>query len=188
MNFLSCQQENPEFLNNYLKYKRFIEFGAETTVNETYFDLRTFFRYIKLKDNNEILSRDLMKKTSIVDITTKDFITINKKDIEDYIFFLKNDLENSIKTRNRKLATLKKFFQYLLNNNYITVDPTKFIKSGQTEKRLSKHLNLNESKKLLSITITKNSRNNIRNYAIICLFLNCCLRLSELVNINITDI
>ena len=49
-------------------------------------------------------------------------------------------------------------------------------------------INLDDSKKILASTITSNQRNNIRNYAIICLFLNCCLRLSELVGLNLTDI
>lgn len=48
MSFLIYQKQNPEFLNNYLKYKRFISFKAKTTIDESYFDLRTFFRFIKL--------------------------------------------------------------------------------------------------------------------------------------------
>ena len=42
MSFLEYQKQSPEFLNNYLKYVRYITFRAETTVDETYFDLRTF--------------------------------------------------------------------------------------------------------------------------------------------------
>ena len=48
MYFLKHYKENPEFLNNYLKYYSIIEFSAETSVDEAYFDLRSFFRYLKL--------------------------------------------------------------------------------------------------------------------------------------------
>ena len=48
MSFLEYQKQSPEFLNNYLKYKRYIDCGAQTTADETFFDLRTLFRYIKL--------------------------------------------------------------------------------------------------------------------------------------------
>lgn len=41
---------------------------------------------------------------------------------------------------------------------------------------------------MLSNTITSDSQNKIRNYAITCIFLNCSLRVSELIGINISDI
>ena len=53
MSFLTYQKQSPEFLNNYLKYKRYITFSAETTVDESYYDLRTLFRYIKIEFYNE---------------------------------------------------------------------------------------------------------------------------------------
>ena len=192
MSFLIYQKQNPEFLNNYLKYKRYIELSSETTVNETYFDLRTLFRYLKLCQYKEInidtINIEEFKKITIKDITIEDISKITKNTIEQFINFLNYVLNNSPKTRNRKLASIKKFFEYLSNNNYIVANPTKFVKTAQIEKRLPKYLNLENSKKLLSATAKIEHRNKIRNYTIICLFLNCCLRLSELVNININDI
>ena len=56
-------------------------------------------------------------------------------------------------------------------------------------KRIPKYLSLDESKKLLNVAQNdEDNRNNIRDYAIITMFLNCGIRLSELVNINIKDI
>lgn len=81
-----------------------------------------------------------------------DFKAITKQDIDNYLYFLKYELNNNPKTRNRKLASLKRFFEYLSKNNYITADPTKFTKTAQTGKRLPQYLNLDESKKLLSTT------------------------------------
>ena len=62
------------------------------------------------------------------------------------------------------------------------------MKSTTVEKRVAKHLNLNESKKLLSTALNSDQRYKIRNYTITCLFLNCCLRLSELIQIDLTDL
>lgn len=192
MSFLNYQNESPEFLNNYLKYVRFISFNAETTVNEAYFDLRTLFRYIKLllydeeKLNNFSLS--YFKTISIKDITLDDMKRITNQDLYNYISFLHYELENSPKTRNRKLASLKKLFEYLSANNYIQSNPSLDLRTAKTEKRLPKYLSLEQSKQLLSKTINSDSKNKIRNYTITCIFLNCSLRLSELVGINISNI
>ena len=188
MSFLVCQKEIPDFLTFYLKYTRFIGGAADTTTEESFNDLKTYFRYLKLSKDNVEITREKLKETPINDMTPEDFQNVSKQDIDKFLYFLKYDLDNSPKTRNRKLATLKKFFEYMYNNNYITNNPTKFMKSATVEKRLPKYLNLDESKTLLSKTAKTEDRNKIRNYAIVCMFLNCCLRLSELVEINLTDI
>ena len=171
MSFLKYQKQTPEFLNNYLKYKAFIEFKSKTTIDGTYFDLRTLLRYIKLlkTDKNKIytITIDEFKKISIIDITLEDLNNITPNNLEKYIIFLNNILDNDIKTRNRKLASLKKFFEYLETNNFIS---------------------LIESKQLLSNIIKSNNRFKIRNYAITCVFLNCSLRLSELTSIDLSDL
>lgn len=192
MSFLEYQKDNPEFLNNYLKYFRFISFGAESTVDEAYHDLRTLFRYIKLliysKDTIDTITKEDFRKIEIKDITLKDIRKITYQDLTDFLAFLNNTLENSPKTRNRKLASIKKLFEYLTINNYIPSNPSLGLKTASVGKRNPKCLTLEESKTLLSNTINSESRNKIRNYAITCLFLNCNLRLAELVNIDISDI
>ena len=192
MSFLKYQKQNPEFLNNYLKYKAYIEFKSKTTVDETYFDLRTLFRYIKLflYDHDKIYTITLeeFKTVTIVDVTIKDLSNITQNNLEKYIIFLSNTLKNDTKTRNRKLTSAKKFFEYLETNNLISINPARNISSGKIEKRIPKHLSLNESKQLLANTIKSESKFKIRNYAITCLFINCSLRLSELTAINLTDL
>lgn len=188
MSYLKYKNEIPEFLTLYLKYTNFIERAANATTEESFNDLRTFFRYIKLLKKKFKITKEVLSNTSIIDVTINDIRSVTRQDIDKFLYFLKYDLENSPKTRNRKMATLKKFFEYLVNNYYITYNPTASYKSATVEKRLPKYLNLDESKMLLSKTAKTEERNTIRNYAIICLFLNCCLRLSELVEINITDI
>lgn len=191
MSFLKYQKQTPEFLNNYLKYRAFIEFKSKTTINETYFDLRTLLRYIKVlltdKDKLNTITPDEFKKISIIDITITDMSKVTTNNLEKYIIFLANTLNNDAKTRNRKFTSTKKFFEYLEVNNLININPVRNMTSGKVEKRIPKYLNLNESKQLLANTIKSDCRFKIRNYAIICIFLNCSLRLSELTAINLSD-
>lgn len=192
MSFLKYQKQSPEFLCNYLKYKRYIDFGAQTTTDETFFDLRTLFRYVKLYlyDKNKLvnITKEEFKKIDITDVTIEDLEKMNQNDLQNYLFFLDSTLENVSKTRNRKLASMKRLYEYLETNNLINVNPTKWMQSATIEKRQPKYLDLKESKQLLANTINSDSRYKIRNYAIICIFLNCSLRLSELVGINLTDL
>lgn len=113
---------------------------------------------------------------------------VTRDEIENYIYFLSNILQNDCKTRNKKISALKKFFEYLANNNLIPCNPALNVDYAKVKKRLPKYLNLEESKQILSESIKSNDKFKLRNYAIICLFLNCGMRLSELVNINISDI
>ena len=192
MYFFNYQKKSTEFLSNYLKYKRYIDFGAQTTTDETFFDLRTLFRYVKLYlyDKNKLvnITKEEFKKIDITDVTIEDLEKMNQNDLQNYLFFLDSTLENVSKTRNRKLASMKRLYEYLETNNLINVNPTKWMQSATIEKRQPKYLDLKESKQLLANTINSDSRYKIRNYAIICIFLNCSLRLSELVGINLTDL
>lgn len=192
MSFLIYQKQNPEFLNNYLKYKRYISFKAKTTIDESYFDLRTLFRFLKLtlydeeKLNN--ITAEEFKNIQIDDLTMEDINKVTSEDLHSFIRFLNYTLNNCPKTRNRKLASTKRFFEYLDINNLNVGNPSFGMKTATVEKRIPKHLNLTESKQLLSNVIKSDQRHKIRNYAITCIFLNCSLRLSELTGINLTDI
>lgn len=192
MSFLDYQNKNPEFLNNYLKYKRFIQTESETTVNEIYIDLRTLLRYIKLTvrepEKLKLIDEKEFKKIDIKDVTLTDINEIMQIHLDRYLLFLCHKMNNNAKTRNRKLASIKDFFKYLCTTNQISSNPSKWIKAAPLEKRQPKYLNLEESKKLLSDTINSNQLYKTRNYAITCIFLNCSLRLSELVNLNLSDI
>ena len=193
MSFLQYQKESPEFLNNYLKYKTYIAGRSKTTSDETYYDLRTFLRFVKLylydNDNLYTITKEDFFKIEIKDITTDDLAAITTSDLQKYVLFINNTLENEVVTRNRKIISVKKLYEYLDLNNYIRVyNPATNLEKATQPKRLPKYLNLDESKKLLSVSINSDSRNKIRNYAITCIFLNCSIRLSELTSINMTDL
>ena len=72
--------------------------------------------------------------------------------------------------------------------NLIQINPAQNLENPKLDKRLPKYLSLDDSKRLLNVTANEDNRNSKRDYAIITLFLNCGMRLSELVGINTTDI
>ena len=93
-------------------------------------------------------------------------------------------------TRARKISTIRIFFSYLSQKaNLIENNPAQNLETPKLDKRLPKYLSLDDSKKLLNVTEKDESdENKERDFAIITLFLNCGLRLSELVGINLQDI
>lgn len=188
MSFMSYSKNNPEFLNNFLYYQAFITFSSEYTVDEIYFDIRTFFKYLIFKEKNEDFDINVFRKYEIKDISIEDLKQVTSKTITDYLFFLKYELNNVPKTRNRKLYSIKKLYKYLCNQNLIVYNPTNNLSNGKVEKRIPKYLTLPQSKKLLSDTIKSCNKYKIRNYAITCIFLNCCIRLNELILIDLKDI
>ena len=101
MSFLKYQKQTPEFVNNFLKYKKYIEFGSQTTVDSEYFDLRTLLRFVKVylydKDNLYKISKEDFRKIEIKNITLDDINRLNTFDLEKYIIFLSVKLENDNK-------------------------------------------------------------------------------------------
>ena len=114
---------------------------------------------------------------------------IKLEDINSYLFYMKETYNSKPSTLARKASTIRIFFDYLTQEkNLMEINPAQNLKNPKLEKRQPKYLTLEDSKKLLNITSNEENRNCKRDYAIITLFLNCGLRLSELVSINIKDI
>ena len=114
---------------------------------------------------------------------------ITLEDIHAYISHLAIDNRSKPSTRARKISTIRIFFKYLSQkNNILEVNPAQNLETPKLEKRMPKYLSLEDSKKLLDVAGHEDNRNSKRDFAITTLFLNCGMRLSELVGININDI
>ncbi|MBQ5562485.1 MAG: tyrosine recombinase XerC [Clostridia bacterium] len=155
------------------------------TINEYYSDLRTFFRYIiKQKGlvNDDVPMEDI--SISCVDI---DFVrSISSDDILDFFNYCIDERENKPASRARKTTVLRHFFKHLKERRFlIEKNPMDIIVSPKRKKALPKYLTLQQSQKLLDVV---DGKYKIRDECILTLFLNCGLRLSELVGININDI
>jgi len=182
-------QELPLILEDYLDYMETIKGTSPNTVKEYLFDLRVFFRFIKLRYRLVDRNSDFDE----IDISDVDVDLIKKVTIQDlhaYISFVDKTRNNGASAKSRKVASLKSFFQYLnLTIEVIDKDPTKALEFPKMESRHPAYLTLDQAELLLN-TILENPNEEFRrrDYAIILLFLNCGLRLSELASIDINKI
>ncbi|MCD7891033.1 MAG: tyrosine recombinase XerC [Ruminococcus sp.] len=174
---------NPEFLNDYLVHLKVVKMLSERTIQEYYLDIRLFLKYICCMNYDIDLDID---DIDISRMTENDLKKISVSDIYNFIFYVSDERQNLDRARYRKVSALRSFFKYLSKTaKIIDNDPTKDLDIPVPKAALPKLLTLDESLRLLKSADTKDSK---RDYCILTLFLNCGMRLSELVGINITDI
>ncbi len=172
-------------LKDYLFYLQTIKDKSEKTVNEYFIDLRTFFRFLKFKRG--FVPQDIpFEEISITDVDIELLKSVTLFDAYEFMDYAKTERHNNSSTRLRKTSSLKGFFNYLLTKKHlIDSDPFKELESPKQKKSLPKYLTLEQSIELLNAVDGKHRE---RDYCILTLFLNCGLRLSELVGLNLTDI
>lgn len=188
--------EAPPVLRDFLAYHETVKAHSKRTVDEYFLDLRNFFRYLKqTRDAN--LSGLALDEIGIMDVDLALIASVTLTDIYGYMTYLSRDRvqhQNSqtsdyglnAASRARKLATIRSFYNYLSNKvHLIRENPVKDIDSPKLKKTLPKYLTLDESVELLNAVDGKNQE---RDYCILTLFLNCGLRISELVGLNLRDI
>lgn len=177
--------ESPPIIREFLGYVETIRGKSPKTVEEYYLDLRTFFRYIKM--HRGLVPQDInFEKISISDIDLDLIKTIDLTQVFEYMNYLSSVRKNSPKTRARKVSSLRSFFKYLTNKvSKLEVNPVKELETPKLKKSLPKYLTLEQSLELLSNVDGKTKE---RDYCILILFLNCGMRLSELVGLNLTDV
>lgn len=177
--------EAPEIIQNFLGYLETIKGKSSKTVEEYYLDLRTFFRYIKM--SNGLVSKEIPFEEidiSDVDLSLIETITITK--VFEYMNYVGAIRGNKPSTRSRKVSSLRTFFHYLTNKvNLLNVNPILELETPKQKKSLPKYLSLEQSIELLQ---SVDGEYKERDYCILTLFLNCGMRLSELVGMNIHDV
>ena len=181
------KQLNPDFLNDFLNYSIVILNKSENTVKEYNYDLNSFLKFIKIHFN--LTNEEDFSKIMINDLELSDLKKIKLEDLHSYLAYItkKNKLQPA--TRARKVASLKSFFNYLTaKTNKLKINPAQNLETPKIGKRIPKYLTFEESKNLLNVSRSEVDRNNERDFAIITIFLNCGMRLSELVNISMKDI
>ena len=182
---MDYRTEAPPILRDFLVYHETIQGHSHRTVDEYYLDLRNFFRF--LKQNKNLVSKDLpLDDISIADVDLGLIRDITLTDIYSYMNYLSRDRGLNNTSRARKVATIRSFYKYLTNKaKLLETNPVQDLDSPRLKKTLPKYLNLEESMDLLDSVEGKNSS---RDYCILTLFLNCGLRISELVGLNKTDV
>jgi len=193
MNFIT---DAPPILREFLTYHETIQSHSRKTVDEYFLDLRNFFRYIKLL-KGKISSDTPFEEISILDVDLELVRSITLSDVYSYMNYLgrerprrRNSADSGVglspAARARKVASIRSFYKYLTNKaKVLTENPMQDLDSPRLKKSLPRYLDLNESVNLLT---SVDGVNQTRDYCILSLFLNCGLRISELVGLNVTDI
>jgi site-specific recombinase XerD len=193
---MDYRTEASELIRDFLAYHEVIKGHSQKTIDEYYLDLRTFFRYMKIRRGLVGDGTDF-EDIPVNDIDLQFVASITKSDIYDFLSFLSRDRIRqhrskapeyglSANSRARKLSSISSFFKYLtLKTGRLKENPIEAIDAPKTRRSLPKYLTLEESKNLLN---SVKGRNSVRDVCILTIFLNCGLRISELVGLNLTDI
>ena len=193
---MDYRSESPQILRDFLIYHETIRGHSRNTVDEYYLDLRNFFRFLKL-DRNLVPRTSELDDISIMDVDLDFVKSVTLTEVYDYLAYLSRDRvkhENSrepsygltASSRARKIATIRSFYKYLtVKAKLIEENPVADLDSPKTPKTLPRYLTLEESERLLSAA---DGVNRERDYCILALFLNCGLRISELVGLNLSDV
>lgn len=188
--------ESPQVLLDFLAYHETIKAHSRRTVDEYFLDMRNFLRYMKWVRDPALSDRPL-DEIDIKDVDLPFVSSITLTDIYGYLTYLSRDRlvhQNSeisnkglnAASRARKLATIRSFYNYLCNKTHqIAENPCKDIDTPKTRKSLPRYLTLDQSVSLLEAV---DGPHKERDYCILTLFLNCGLRISELIGLDITDI
>jgi site-specific recombinase XerD len=186
----------PQILRDFLTYHENIKGQSPRTISEYYLDLRMFLRFVRLMRN------DMPMNTPLEDIPIKDidlaFVgRITTSEVFDFLSYLANDrplnpdsvfteygIESS--ARSRKLSAIKSFYKYLtVRTKQLQENPVADLEYPKLRKSLPKYLTISQASALLQAVSGQNAK---RDYAILMLFLNCGIRRSELVGLNISDV
>lgn len=182
---MDYRTDAPPLIRDFLVYHETIQGHSRHTVDEYFQDLRNFFRF--LKHDKNLVSADIpVHDISIADVDIQLAGSITLTDVYSYMNYLSRDCGLNAASRARKVATLRSFYKYLTTKaKLLSVNPVQDLDSPRLKKTLPRYLDLDESINLLESVDGKNAT---RDYCILTLFLNCGLRISELVSLNRSDV
>ena len=171
-------------VNGFLHYLVIIKGHAPQTAFNYYVDLKEFFAYLAV--SRHLCAPDAAQDFDQTQIDLEFIRKVTAEEIYEFLYMLQQKKGCKATTRTRKLSALRGFFRYMVVvKNKLQIDPTATVDSAKKPKTLPKYLSEPEAIKLL---------NNIqsdfyeRDYCMITLFLNCGMRLQELVRIDLPDI
>ena len=193
---MDFRDEAPKIIRDFLVYHETIKGHSRATVDEYFLDLRTFFRFLMLGRGLAPRSAEL-EEISIRDINLDFIASVTLTEVYDYLAFLSRDRVRNQQSRRadyglnaasraRKISTIRSFYKYLtVKAKLLSENPVQDLDSPKIPKTIPRFLTLDESQQLL---LSVEGKNKARDYCILCIFLNCGLRISEIVGLNITDV
>ena len=178
-------------VREFASYKTVIQGCSQRTVEQYLIDLRTFFRYLLCEGDAKVLHDPEKFRAITVESVDLDYIRgITTDQIYDFLLYADSERDNQTAAKARKLAAIRALFKFLVNKRgYLADNPAANIDSPKKKKALPKFLALEEAQALLAaVWNDTDSPNRDRDFCIITLFLNCGMRVGELVGINLQDI
>ena len=182
--------EMPSLVRDFASYKSAIQNCSVKTVSEYLLDLRTFFRFLVADRQGISPESEEFLKIDIRGLDLEFMKSISTEDIYGFLMYSGTVRNNLWSAKARKLSAIKAFFKFLtVKRKLLETNPAIDIESPKPKKTLPKVLSVEEAKALLdAVKNDKESKSMTRDYAIITLFLNCGMRVSELVGIDLGDI
>ena len=191
----SALRELPDVCSDFI---RAIELTTQPLTRYAYVsDLKLFFHYL-------ITECPRFADLTPAEITTADLNTITTRDLLMYMeylsLYIKNDSEftNTELGKMRKLASLRSFYKYMFKNSLIDADVAQLIDMPKRHEKPIIRMEIDEVARMLDLVESGeamsdrqknyNQHTRIRDLAILTLFLDTGIRVSELVGINISDL
>lgn len=173
----------PNRVNEYIAYLSAVKDSSALTIDEYLRDLILFFEYMAINKYSKPTDKTERIDLSFIDDQILSEITLS--DIHNFLAYCNNARENDTVTRARKASSIRGFFKYICERmNYIPSNPASQLQVAKVKKKLPRYLTLDQCHKLLN---SVDGQNKVRDYCILTLFLNCGLRLAELVSLNLSD-
>ena len=150
-------------------------------------EYKNFLKLERSLSDNSVSAyvNDVNKLTSFLKLNHKETIEYSNIDsniIQEFVEYLYN-LGISSYSQARIISGIKSFFNYLIIEEKIKINPTELIESPKLDKKLPDTLNIDDIENILK-SIDLNSFEGVRNRAIIETLYSCGLRVSELINIS----
>ena len=185
------KNEVPQFVREFLDYFSTIKGRSQNTVTSYFHDLKYFLRFLKIK-HNLVPENTEFEKISVDDFPADIIKATQLYDILEFLHFLAGERKNSSKARARRAVAIRQFFKYLTNNKqWFEVSPAQNLEMPKVKTPLPKSLTLEQAIELLRVCAPPDEIDNnwmtARDYCVLTFFLNCGMRLSELVGLNLHD-
>lgn len=184
---MNYKDDSPKYLSDFLDYMAVIKGRSSLTIKNYYSDLRLFLRYLKV-NNDPTLTKSNFSEITISDVPEQLVKSVTLNDILSFLHFSMEQRQNEQKARARKAVSIRRFFKYLTDNEqWFDVSPAAKLELPSPKNALPKHLSIDQANQLLLECSDIKDWADSRDYCIITFFLNCGMRLSELVGISVND-
>ena len=156
-----------KYLEEYIKYLTYEKHYSNHTIINYESDILEFIEYLE-KESIKLLKIDYAF-------------------IRGYLNYLVNDKKDNNTTVSRKISSLRGFYKYLSNNDYINNNPFRLVSLPKKSKKLPKYFYYNELEELFNSCDIKTPLGQ-RDELILEMLYATGVRVSELVNIKVNDI